>query len=138
MDESTGDAFRLLARYIGVFGDPANQASQGTDSAGLRTRQPLSSQSEKVEMTAPVLLETRSEKIAMTAPVLMKPENSASNAVTERSMSFILPSKYQSVADCPIPTDSRVAIKQLPARIQVKGHAALCFILLLTGRNTFG
>ena len=119
MDESTSDAFRLLARYIGVFGNPANQASGGTHTAEV------SSQSEKVEMTAPVLLESRSEKIAMTAPVLMKPEKLTSNAVTERSMSFILPSKYQRVADCPVPTDSRVAIKQLPARIQVRSHAAL-------------
>jgi hypothetical protein len=62
-------------------------------------------------MTAPVLMKPLAEKIAMTAPVLMQPETP-----TRHAMSFILPSKYTRVADCPVPTDERVVIKELPSR----------------------
>merc|ERR1712166_240849 len=61
------DMFRILARYIGVFGNPENKDTN------------------KIAMTAPVLSKTSSSKIAMTAPVL-----SSAN-----DMRFVLPKKFK-------------------------------------------
>ena len=74
-------------------------------------------------MTAPVVLQTGpSQKIAMTAPVVLQ-TGSASGAAggdgSKRVMCFIMPSKYQTIADLPEPKDSRVTLLEVPERTYV-------------------
>lgn len=80
------DAFPSLAKYIGVFGEPQNSAKKS------------------IAMTAPVI--TESQKIAMTAPVVTNSDK----------MSFVLPEEFKSVDDAPVPTDSNVKVKLVPAQ----------------------
>lgn len=86
--EGQSGAFRILARYI--FG--------GNRSA------------EKIEMTAPVIMEGESRKIAMTAPVIVDRDGAANR------MAFVLPSKFTRET-LPVPVDERVAIRQVPVRV---------------------
>ena len=61
--------FRLLASYIGVFGDPQNEAS------------------ESIDMTAPVMMQhdkKGGEAIAMTAPVMKKGDEQG-----QKTMQFV-------------------------------------------------
>jgi hypothetical protein len=86
--ENAGNqSFRILANYI--FG--ANQAKT------------------KIAMTAPVTQESKSEKIEMTAPVTQS-KGSAGFVVQ-----FTMPKKY-TMETIPRPNDSRVSLRQLPAR----------------------
>lgn len=96
-------AFGMLARYIGVFGNPQNEAS----STGSH---------EAIAMTAPVIMDppTNKEKIAMTAPVIMDPADGASNA-SGSAMKFLLPSKYQTLEETPKPTNPAVKLEIVPA-----------------------
>ncbi|KHD88266.1 MAG: heme-binding protein [Bdellovibrio sp. ArHS] len=86
--ESAGNqAFRILAAYI--FG--ANKSKT------------------KIAMTAPVNQQAVSEKIEMTAPVTQ------TRNATGFLVQFTMPKKY-SLATLPEPDDSRVHLRQLPAR----------------------
>ncbi|MGR8942313.1 MAG: SOUL family heme-binding protein, partial [Gammaproteobacteria bacterium] len=80
-------AFRRLAGYI--FGNNQKQQS--------------------IEMTAPVIQENQAEQMAMTAPVIQQ----KSGYVWQ--MAFVLPTGY-SVTTAPLPLDSAVVIKELPAK----------------------
>jgi hypothetical protein len=84
------EMFRILARYIGVFGTPENINSNS------------------IAMTAPVLSAPSSSKIAMTAPVL--------SSSSMHDMSFVLPAKYTTKTQAPQPTDSRVELVDVPER----------------------
>lgn len=64
----------------------------------------------KVPMTAPVSQMAASEKIAMTVPVQQ------AGAADGWRVAFTLPKKY-TLATAPVPTDSRVAIREFPARL---------------------
>lgn len=94
MTDSTGNnGFPILAKYIGVFGNPANEGAQA------------------MAMTHPVITDNPAaaakqsgQKIAMTSPVIN--ENNV--------MKFVLPANYQSVSQAPRPTDPRVIIKETP------------------------
>lgn len=102
---SDGQPFGALARYIGVFGTPQNRAAGGAGG------QPIA-------MTAPVLVSPEPpgapEAIAMTAPVLV-----SAPASSRHTMAFVLPaSEYASVEQAPVPTDSRIKLRQLPERLQ--------------------
>jgi hypothetical protein len=92
--------FRTLAGYI--FGK--NHVRNGTQVEKIAMTAPV--MTEKIAMTAPVM----TEKIAMTAPVMTEKESS-SDAV---KMSFVMPSKYTSVADLPLPDDPAVQLIQVP------------------------
>jgi len=86
--ENAGNqAFRILAGYI--FG--ANKSKTN------------------IAMTAPVKQELVSEKIEMTAPVTQ------AKGVSGFLVQFTMPKKY-SLEALPIPNDSRVQLRQLPAR----------------------
>mmetsp|Transcript_25374 Transcript_25374/g.55463 ORF Transcript_25374/g.55463 Transcript_25374/m.55463 type:complete len:229 (+) Transcript_25374:88-774(+) len=91
--DSSSEAFRRLAKYIGVFGTPENGGSSA------------------IAMTAPVV--NSGMPIAMTAPV--------TNA--DGKMAFILPARFQSVADAPSPTNPLVSLRQIESRVM----AALTF-----------
>jgi hypothetical protein len=90
--ELRSKAFNALARYIGVFGNPENDAS------------------DKISMTAPVLMESKTEKISMTSPVISTPGATSAS----RTMSFIMPSKYENLEDLPKPKDPRIKLKKVP------------------------
>lgn len=99
-DDST--PFRLLARYIGVFGSPENEGQ------------------EAISMTAPVMKEgggtstKEPVKIAMTAPVMKQGDNNE-----QKTMAFVLPAEYDSLAKIPKPTNPLVHIKQIPSQVGV-------------------
>ena len=82
----TGAAFRALAGYI--FG--------GTEAGA------------SISMTAPVVMDVprQPEKIAMTAPVVMG----------AGTMTFVLPSKYKTLAELPKPKDPKVTLGVVPRR----------------------
>jgi len=96
--DSTNSPFRLLAKYIGVFGDAQNEGSQ------------------KLAMTAPVSMKPGEEqnkgstKIAMTAPVSMKTEGDDE----QKTMQFFLPAEYQTLESIPKPTNDAVHIRVVP------------------------
>ncbi len=87
--ESAGNqGFRVLAKYI--FGD--NQGRR------------------KIAMTAPVSQEkSDGVKIAMTAPVTQE------KAGDQYTIQFMMPSEY-SIEELPEPNDSRIRIREMPAR----------------------
>eukprot|EP00587_Corethron_hystrix_P007143 CAMPEP_0113311214 /NCGR_PEP_ID=MMETSP0010_2-20120614/8538_1 /TAXON_ID=216773 ORGANISM="Corethron hystrix, Strain 308" /NCGR_SAMPLE_ID=MMETSP0010_2 /ASSEMBLY_ACC=CAM_ASM_000155 /LENGTH=247 /DNA_ID=CAMNT_0000166803 /DNA_START=238 /DNA_END=981 /DNA_ORIENTATION=- /assembly_acc=CAM_ASM_000155 len=109
-----GDGFRLLASYIGVFGDPKNERSK-TD-AKIDMTAPVvtnpASAGTKIDMTAPVVTNPATEgtKIAMTAPVVMK-----ANGGSKQTMEFILPAEFDSMKKIPKPTNPAVYLKEVPA-----------------------
>jgi len=84
------NGFSVLAKYIGVFGNPENEG-----------RVPMA-------MTAPVIL--RPTKMAMTSPVITQ------NGEDEL-MSFVLPFEIKNVASAPKPSNKRVTLREIPARL---------------------
>ena len=89
LDEASSQGFRLIAAYI--FGQ--NQVS------------------EKISMTAPVVVEEQAVKgasIAMTAPVSIE-----SNA-GKWTVAFVMPAEY-SMESLPKPLNSKVKLRQIPA-----------------------
>lgn len=131
-DKFAGEAFRTLARYIGVFSTPENDGN----TSGLNPSPPADSENgnndssksgdsrepEKISMTAPVVMTKSSpETISMTAPVVMKTsdpdggeeEESSETAKkgSEQSMRFFLPSKYKSIEDAPAPSNPVVKLE---------------------------
>ncbi|KAK4533915.1 hypothetical protein CCYA_CCYA20G4797 [Cyanidiococcus yangmingshanensis] len=108
--------FRLLAKYIGAIGKPANHSATGQDP-------------EAVAMTAPVV--NKPEQIAMTAPVVttevegaprtreLSGQGTSGDGKSSRiggTMAFYLPSKYDSIEKAPVPEDKRIHLVQIPAR----------------------
>lgn len=89
--QKANNGFSVLAKYIGVFGEPENQQ-----------RAPMA-------MTAPVITtEPRPQKLAMTAPVVTTPDD---------AMQFVLPFEYTDVAQAPQPMNKAVRLKAVPPRI---------------------
>ena len=82
------NSFTILAKYIGVFGKPENQANQA------------------MAMTSPVIT-VEPVKMAMTSPVV--------NA--KDTMSFVLPFSYTSLEQLPVPTDKRIVLRAVPRRL---------------------
>ena len=91
MREASSKGFRLIADFI--FGN--NTAQSG--------------KSEKISMTAPVLIEPRSEKISMTVPVGVQQENNAWKVY------FVMPSQY-TLETLPKPNNPLVSIKLSPVQ----------------------
>ncbi|GJD12164.1 hypothetical protein Gasu2_62740 [Galdieria sulphuraria] len=80
-------AFRILASYIGVFGEPKNKDNSN-----------------------------QQVKISMTAPVLSKPIEALETRSSGNSMAFILPKEYSEQKEPPEPVDSRVHLRVVPPR----------------------
>ena len=119
-DARVGDneCFKLLARYIGVYGTPQNTAGGKAAEKVAMTAPVLSdAQSQPISMTAPVLAEPRSTPVAMTAPVLSSGKSEKSEARRGAPMAFVLPSCYSSINDAPKPTDPRVVLEEIPERL---------------------
>ena len=118
--------FRLLANYIGVFGNPQNEGNQA------------------ISMTAPVMMSGSGNsgdngsgnnsddnnkkgggvQIAMTAPVMMSSSSSASGGgemkkTTTKTMEFVLPAEYDDISKIPKPTNPNVHVKEIPAQVGV-------------------
>eukprot|EP00903_Cladosiphon_okamuranus_P012084 g11343.t2 len=102
-DGSEDDRFRTLAKFIGVFGQPANKIAGGD--AG-----------ESIAMTAPVVTGSPSlntgSKISMTAPVVVTPGS-------DSTMQFIMPKQFKKISDLPVPTDDRVRLREVPEHVYV-------------------
>ena len=109
MDEAGSDAFRAIAGYI--FGGNISAASKA---------------SEKIAMTAPVVMEKSvekssekaSEKIAMTAPVVMEKSMEKSmekNAGETYRVHFVMPSQY-TMATLPKPINPKVTLREVTAQ----------------------
>lgn len=89
-------SFMTVAGYI--FGGNTKK------STGPNQDQPKTN--ENIAMTAPVL----SQKISMTAPVLSQKNDQ------QYSTAFVMPSKYKTITDLPIPNSDDVKLTQIPAR----------------------
>ena len=87
-NDSSSAGFKSLADYI--FGNNV-----------------INDKSQKIAMTAPVVVEPTSEKITMTAPVLAEGKNS------EWLISFVMPKEY-SMESLPKPNNSAVVLIELP------------------------
>lgn len=102
MDAASNKGFQLIADYI--FGN--NKA-------------PKSSQSSKIAMTAPVILEpdVKNLKLDMTAQVSVQAAaDSPAWAGAQRwRVQFVMPGKYTLVS-LPLPNNSAVALREVPAR----------------------
>lgn len=94
----TGEPFRALARYIGVFGTPENEGK------------------EAISMTAPVVMEKEGTKMAMTAPVVTE---RSSDKGGEKVMKFMLPAEYDDMTKIPKPTNPDVTIEEIPPQVGV-------------------
>lgn len=140
-------AFNVLARYIGVFNDGDNVKANSDAPERVAMTAPVvmtpesgpekvamtapvvmtpAPEPEKVAMTAPVVMTPtpESERIAMTAPVVMTPEGTLPAVTAPESMTFLLPSKYTTVAEAPVPTNPAVRIKLVPERyVAVKRYS---------------
>jgi SOUL heme-binding protein len=106
LSSATKIGFRRIADYI--FGNNRSM---------LRTE---SKPSEKIAMTAPVLVEPveRSEKIAMTAPVNFEPQGDSENGVMHSKrwrVQFTMPSEY-SIATLPKPVNPEVSLRDVPGK----------------------
>jgi hypothetical protein len=96
--------FRLLARYIGVFGTPENEGSTA------------------IAMTAPVTISSKTSTtdsckptaIAMTAPVIMSNKEGKT-----KTMDFILPAEFDSIEKIPKPTNPAITIHAIPPQVGV-------------------
>jgi len=91
MREASSKGFRLIADFI--FGN--NIATSG--------------KSEKISMTAPVLIEPHAEKISMTAPVNVEQSGAG------WKVNFVMPSQY-TLETLPKPNNPLVKIKPIPAK----------------------
>ena len=91
MREASSKGFRLIADFI--FGN--NIAVSG--------------KSEKISMTAPVLIERHAEKISMTAPVGVEQSGAG------WKVNFVMPSQY-TLETLPKPNNPLVKIKPIPAK----------------------
>lgn len=99
-DTASRQGFKILADYI--FGNntaAATAADTTTETA----------QSNKISMTAPVLMTPTSDKIEMTAPVSM------SQAEGSWQVSFIMPSQY-TMQTIPKPNNSAVQLQELASQ----------------------
>ena len=100
--EGTNEAFRALARYIGVFGTPENRAGD----AAL-----------PIAMTAPVTMGTSGPtKVSMTAPVTMGQRGDArASEAGMQVMQFGMPRTFKTVDECPRPTNPKVSVREIPS-----------------------
>ncbi len=95
LSEASNKGFRLVADYI--FGN--NQASRAA-----------SNESEKIAMTAPVVIEAQSSKIAMTAPVVV--EKKGASEQQQWILYFVMPKSYR-MDSLPKPNNPQVQIKEI-------------------------
>ena len=91
MREASSKGFKLIADFI--FGN--NIATSG--------------KTEKISMTAPVLIERHAEKISMTAPVNVEQSGAG------WKVNFVMPSQY-TLETLPKPNNPLVKIKPIPAK----------------------
>jgi len=89
-----GTPFTVLGKYIGVFGTPENEGS------------------EKISMTAPVVIGGGGTEIAMTAPVVLTEGNDGT-----KTMQFMLPASYDQLSKIPKPTNPAVHILEIPPAV---------------------
>ena len=92
----SGDGFRALAKYIGVFGKANNEGKKS------------------MAMTAPVVSTAAGEKMAMTAPVISS--GGGGHAGGMETMAFLLPRDI-TIDTAPTPSDPRIKLSAVPPRV---------------------
>jgi hypothetical protein len=90
MGQASNAGFRRIAGYI--FGHNHARSGGGT---------------EKIAMTAPVVIEPESQQIPMTAPVTLEP------SAGRWRLQFVMPSSY-TLATLPVPEDGAVHLREIP------------------------
>lgn len=111
-DANDGTPFRLLARYIGVFGTPENKGETPISMTAPVVKQQQQQQSSS--STGKNEKGTEGTPIKMTAPVVKGAATSSTTSKDERIMQFILPAEYKSLDEIPTPTDPSVTIETVP------------------------
>jgi hypothetical protein len=108
------NAFRTLARYIGVFGTPENCVVDKNNVSHAKINMTAPVINQKINMTAPVI----NQKINMTAPVLNNTSSSERNynGSNGMTMAFVLPKDYKTIESAPTPTNKNVKLRMLPNR----------------------
>ncbi|KRH78237.1 SOUL heme-binding protein [Ferrovum sp. JA12] len=103
MNDASRQGFRTIADYI--FGN--NHLPNGKDS-------------QKIPMTAPVIVTPQSAKITMTAPVTVTPQDSEHTFTETTSwyVSFVMPQPY-TLDNIPQPNNPAVQLKVVPQRYYV-------------------
>ena len=103
MDEASNKGFRLIADFI--FGN--NQVANPSNTTNTTS-------SEKIAMTAPVVVTPQSAKIAMTAPVTVLPHSAGADMQSANQwwVQFIMPSQY-TLANIPKPKNSAVRLREV-------------------------
>lgn len=97
-DPNDKSAFRVLAKYIGVYGDAENEGRRSIATTAPRISSGSGSGSGHTGS---------GEKMAMTAPVVR----------SGQFMGFVLPFEYVNISDVPRPTDSRIQLMEVPERV---------------------
>mmetsp|Transcript_67291 Transcript_67291/g.162765 ORF Transcript_67291/g.162765 Transcript_67291/m.162765 type:complete len:279 (-) Transcript_67291:19-855(-) len=127
--QAANAAFRILARYIGVFSAPENvapvDALPAVTHAQALAGEAAAPAPQAMAMTAPVMVEASSRgaaagpaprAMAMTAPVLVEAEGDGGDDDNSESMHFFLPASI-TLALAPRPLDARVRVEELPERV---------------------
>jgi SOUL heme-binding protein len=97
-NQMSSNSFRALAAYYGILSKPAQSP---VDDAAV----------EPIAMTAPVLIGLPEKSFAPA----MTNDSSGKEEILEQ-MTFLLPAKYKSVADAPVPSSPDISLVQLPVR----------------------
>jgi SOUL heme-binding protein len=96
--EMQGTGFRALASYYGILSSPAQIPAKGKTP-------------ESISMTAPVLIDYPEKSFEPTASVAEENQEEPMEQI-----SFLLPAKYKSIDDAPVPSNPAVVLVQLPTR----------------------
>lgn len=113
MDEAGSDAFRAIAGYI--FGGNISVASKASEKIAMTAPVVMEKSVEKsMEKSAKKLSEKASEKIAMTAPVVME-KSMKKNAGETYRVHFVMPSQY-TMATLPKPLNPKVTLREVAAQ----------------------
>lgn len=113
MDEAGSDAFRAIAGYI--FGGNISVDSKASEKIAMTAPVVME---KSVEKSAEKLSEKSSEKIAMTAPVVMEKSMEKSmekNAGETYRVHFVMPSQY-TMATLPKPLNPKVTLREVAAQ----------------------
>ena len=113
MDEAGSDAFRAIAGYI--FGGNISVASKASEKIAMTAPVMMEKSVEKsMEKSAKKSSEKASEKIAMTAPVVME-KSMEKNAGETYRVHFVMPSQY-TMATLPKPINPKVTLREVTAQ----------------------
>lgn len=111
-----GQAFNMLARYIGAISPPENiGATGGSDENGDTVQEKVTMVAGAVTWSVPLVMVIPGEKTAPIFTTATTTDKPVTGPVSHRYVKFLLPSKYSSTALAPIPTNSAVKLELMSA-----------------------